>query len=77
MLKVFLGFFGKLFYETTSSVNEHDVLAKACVDRINNSSAEGVYANNLITSYERELNSNCKVSLFEKNMTNWFNSQIS
>ncbi len=73
MYKVFLGLFGKLFYEILDNVNTHDILTRSYVDFTNLSSAEGVYSNHLFEMFKYEENSTNKISLFDKNKVEWFN----
>ena len=74
MYKVFLGLFGKIFYDLLDSVNTNDILAESYGGFVNKSSAEGTYSSHLFETYEFELNNGNKISLFEKNMFNWFNA---
>lgn len=73
MYKVFLGLFGKIFFELSENVNKNDILVLSYFDFVNNASAEGVYSRCLFERYEQEMNGDNKISLFEKNMVNWFN----
>lgn len=74
MLKVFLGLFGKLFYQIADNVNTHDILARSYVDFNELSSAEGIYSNHLFAMYENKTIYNNKISLFEQNKNSWFNA---
>ena len=74
MLKVFLGLFGKLFYQILDNVNTHDILARSYVDFNELSSAEGIYSNHLFAMYENKTIYNNKISLFEQNKNSWFNA---
>jgi len=73
MSKVFLGLFGKIFYELSDSVNTNDILVESYVDFVKLSSPEGIYANNLFKTYNMEEENNYNVSLYNKNMSVWFN----
>ena len=73
-LKVILSLFGKFFYELSDSVDTSDILAEACIRRVDKSSAEGIYVNSLLEMYEIEQQANkCKIILFDNNMSNWIN----
>lgn len=74
MLKVFLSLFGKFFYDLTEHVDTSDILAEACIRRVDRSSAESIYVNSLLDMYEIEnKNNNCPINLFENNMNSWIN----
>ncbi len=76
MYRVFLGYLGKLFYEITDNVNVNDILASSYVDFIKQTSAEGIYSNNLFSMYDNKASNCAKIDLFEKNISGWFSSQI-
>ena len=72
MLKVFLSLFGKFFYDLTEHVDTSDILAEACIRRVDRSSAESIYVNSLLDMYDIEKkNNNCPINLFENNMSSW------
>lgn len=72
MYKVFLGLFGKIFYDLTERVNDLDILAKTYLSLKDNSSAEAIYVNSLfeIEEIENDQN-NCRIILFDNNMASW------
>jgi len=70
--KVLLGLFGKYFYNLTDRVDISDMLAEACIRRIDRSSAESIYVNSLLEMNEIEVRENtCRIILFENNMASW------
>ena len=72
MYKVFLGLFGKFFYELTDRVDTSDMLAEACIRRIDRSSAESIYVNSLLEMSDIEVQNNtCRIILFDNNMASW------
>lgn len=72
MYKVFLGLFGKIFYDLSDKVNDLDILAKAILSLKDNSSAEAIYVNSLFEIEEIENNqNNCRIILFDNNMASW------
>lgn len=72
MYKVFLGLFGKIFYDLTDQVNDLDILAKTYLSLRDNSTAEAIYVNSLfeIEEIENDQN-NCRIILFDNNMASW------
>lgn len=75
MYKVFLGLFGKIFYDLTEHIDTSDVLAEACIRRLDKSSAESIYVNSILDMNDIELkNNNCRVILFDNNMASWIGS---
>ena len=72
MYKVFLGLFGKIFYDLTDQVNDLDLLAKTYLSLRDNSTAEAIYVNSLfeIEEIENDQN-NCRIILFDNNMASW------
>lgn len=72
MLKVFLGLFGKFFYDLSERIDTSDILAEACLRRLDKSSAESIYVNSLLDMNEIEVNENtCRIILFDNNMASW------
>ncbi len=72
MFKVFLGLFGKFFYTLSDRVDTSDVLAEACMRRIDRSSAESIYVNSLLEMSDIEVQNNtCRIILFDNNMASW------
>ena len=72
MYKVFLGLFGKIFYNLSDKVNDIDILVKSILSLNNNSTAEAIYVNSLFEIEEIENNqNNCRIILFDNNMASW------
>lgn len=72
MYKVFLGLFGKFFYELTEHIDTSDILAEACIRRLDKSSAESIYVNSLLEMSDIEVQNNtCRIILFDNNMASW------
>ena len=72
MYKVFLGLFGKFFYDLSEHIDTSDVLAEACIRRLDKSSAESIYVNSLLDMSEIEVQENtCRIILFDNNMASW------
>lgn len=72
MYKVFLGLFGKFFYTLCDNIDSSDILAEACLRRLDKSSAESVYVNSLLEMSDIEVCENtCRIILFENNMASW------
>ena len=72
MYKVFLGLFGKYFYNLTDHVDTSAMLAEACIRRIDRSSAESIYVNSLLEMNDIEVSENtCRIILFDNNMASW------
>ena len=72
MLKVFLSIFGKFFYELSDHIDTSDILAEACIRRLDKSSAESIYVNSLLEMSDIEVSGNtCRIILFDNNMASW------
>ena len=72
MYKVFLGLFGKFFYELSEHIDTSDVLAEACIRRLDKSSAESIYVNSILDMSDIEVQHNtCRIILFDNNMSSW------
>ena len=77
MYKVFLGLFGKFFYDLTERVDTSDILAEACIRRVDRSSAESIYVNSLLEMSDIEVGNNTeKIILFENNMASWCGENV-
>ena len=72
MYKVFLGLFGKFFYELSEHIDTSDILAETCIRRLDKSSAESIYVNSILEMSDIEVRHNtCRIILFENNMASW------
>ena len=72
MYKVFLGLFGKTFYNLTEKANDRDILVKTYLSLKDDSSAEAIYVNSLFEINEIEnTQNNCRIILFDKSVSNW------
>jgi len=67
MYKVFLGLFGKYFYDLTEDKNTVEILSRTYKDLLANSTKEAIYVNKLLQN--RVLDSsanNCKILVMNK-----------
>lgn len=73
MYKVFLGLFGKFFYELSEHIDTTDILAEQCLRRLDKSSPESIYVNSILDINDIEIANqhSCRVILFDNNMAQW------
>lgn len=76
MYKVFLGLFGKIFYNLTEKANDQDILVKTYLSLIDNSSEEAIYVNSLFDMDAYNAKKCEDVLLIDNSLTNWIDSAV-
>ena len=67
MYKVFLGLFGKYFYDIVEDKNTVEILSRTCKDLVANSTKEAIYVNKLLQNRILESSANnCKILVINK-----------